>query len=93
MNLKRAISWYLMSSYLYYCLDTSVISDYEYDKLCRFILDNYEKRTVHPHWRLIDKELLETGSGFVMESEHYPVSIRSAAETWLSLAKPTSFEE
>lgn len=83
LSLKQAISWYLMSSYLYYIKGVSVITDSQFDEICRTILAGWKERKVHPHWKLLDKEALECGSGYHLMEGEYPWGIKSAAETWL----------
>lgn len=60
------VPWYLMSSYGYYELDISIISDGLYDDICkRLILDWNEIEHFHKH--LIDKGGLEAGTGYYIE--------------------------
>lgn len=71
---------YLVHSYLYYKLDSSVISDTEYDALCKKLLDTDE---YHP---LIDREALAAGSGYSISE--YPPEIIEEAERLLEESIP-----
>lgn len=76
---KNPVPFYLMSCYLYYECDESVMSDDEFDELSRFILDNW-KTIKHPHKRRIKKSDLEAGTGYAIK---YTNMIRGAAHQWL----------
>lgn len=56
---------YLLHSYLYYNLDHSIIPDYQYDELCRWMHDNYTVllNNYHRHMNLVDLEALAAGTG------------------------------
>jgi NAD-dependent DNA ligase len=73
---------YLVSSYLYYLLDQSFMTDWEYDQLCLKLLTNYEKLpSTYKH--LFSVEDLRAGTGHQIREEDYPPEIRAKA---LSLA-------
>lgn len=57
------ISRFLVHSYLYYRLDDSIITDSEFDQLCRSILHNWDT-IEHPHKFLITTEDLQAGTGY-----------------------------
>jgi hypothetical protein len=69
---------YLIHSYLYYILDSSIISDGEYDMLCKELL---QSDIEHP---LVDKGSLAAGSGFSIID--YPVEIMEEAKELLKNA-------
>lgn len=61
---------YLKYSYIYYVLDRSEISDYEYDNICRQLVANKElfvEDQEIPYKDLYDEELLRCGSGFCLK--------------------------
>lgn len=60
--MNRLISQYIMHSYLYYELDSPVIDDRTFDRLCIILLKNFDSLE-HPHKYLVDKEMLGAGSG------------------------------
>ncbi|CAB4213324.1 hypothetical protein UFOVP1451_13 [uncultured Caudovirales phage] len=75
-SLDRKVAWYLMASYLYYEEDFSLMSDGDYDDLCKELYEFYEILT-HPHVVFLNQELLKCGSGFGLR---YPQMTISAAE-------------
>lgn len=58
-----AVARFLVHSYLYYVLNDSIISDPEFDKLSRYLLQNWSK-VEHPHKKYISKLDLQAGTGF-----------------------------
>jgi len=75
-SLDKKVAWYFISSYCYYELDYSLMSDGEYDDLCKELYLFYDILT-HPHAEFLDQELLKCGSGFGLR---YPQRAISAAE-------------
>lgn len=73
-----AVSWYLMSSYLYYHEDVSVITDHEFDTLATVILKEW-KNITHPHKKLLKKGDLKAGTGFAIK---HTTMIKCAALQW-----------
>lgn len=78
---NRLVPYYLMSSYLYYRKDKAVLSDTDFDLLCKRILREWED-IKHPHKKLIKKDALGAGTGFNIK--RYPTIVMSAAEMWHS---------
>ncbi|MCY1431854.1 hypothetical protein D9M71_478310 [compost metagenome] len=76
-NKNTCISWYLLSSYSYYCAYESLLQDTTYDRLCKYILENYE-RIEHHHKHLVDIEALRAGTGYQIKT--YPLIVQSCAE-------------
>ena len=72
------VPWYLMTSYLYYHEDESLISDGLYDAMCKLMLDRWDEIT-HPHKHLIHKDALAAGSGFDIPKDAYPEIAKGAA--------------
>ena len=81
-NLKREqlVPHFLMHSYLYYIRLQSIITDAEYDKLCKRLSDEWEGVT-HHHKHLIDREALRAGTGFYLKETDYPLISRCTALT------------
>tara|TARA_R100000544_G_C2208615_1_gene50677 strand:- start:614 stop:832 length:219 start_codon:yes stop_codon:yes gene_type:complete len=67
-----------MSSYLYYKKDKQVLTDDEFDTLCKRLLDEWDS-IEHMHKHLITKEDLQAGTGYAIE---YTNMIIGAAERW-----------
>ncbi len=70
--------WYLLCSYAYYHLDTSLLSDETYDALCKELIEQFPDVT-HHHAKLIDLEALKAGTGFQMKISQYPMIVRTTA--------------
>lgn len=81
LSSNRLIPYYLMSSYLYYHKDQSVLSDADFDKICLRILREW-KDIKHPHKRLVKRSSLEAGTGYNIKK--YPTIVKSAAILWYS---------
>ena len=60
------VSYYLMHSYLYYVMNEPIISDMEYDELCKELKDKWDS-VEHYHKHLIDKQSLGAGTGYQLE--------------------------
>lgn len=73
------VPWYLTSSYLYYKLDFSILSDECYDEMCKEMLSKWES-IEHMHKHLIDPEQLKAGTGYAIDFETLPERVKSAAQ-------------
>tara|TARA_R110000787_G_scaffold139805_1_gene253443 strand:- start:131 stop:430 length:300 start_codon:yes stop_codon:yes gene_type:complete len=78
ITLHRLIPIYLMSSYLYYECDKNVLTDEEFDYVCKTLYDNWDILT-HMHKHLIDKDNLLAGSGYGIK---YTNMIMGGAISW-----------
>ena len=78
ISLNRLVPIFLMSSYLYYEQDKSVLADTEFDYLCKRLRDNWDK-VYHIHKHLITKADLAVGSGYGIQ---YTNMIMSSAMSW-----------
>lgn len=79
---NNLVAKYLIHSYLYYILDTSIIEDTEYDKICKDLLENFEG-IEHQHKHLLDIEALKAGSGFQLAEGDYPLIVKETAKMLL----------
>ena len=77
-NPNTAVSFFLMASFCYYCLFESVLADETYDRLAKYLLDNYDKLD-HPHKHLFDKEDLRAGTLYKLKGEAYPLIVQVTA--------------
>ena len=69
---------FIFASYLYYELAISPMSDFDYDKLAKALLDQYE--TTQSWFReRVTKEDLEAGTGHML---HYSEEEMKRAEDW-----------
>lgn len=79
-NKNMLIPRYLMYSYLYYEKNISLISDSEFDNICKDLLENWDNIN-HMHKHLISRESLEAGTGYDIE---YTSMIISSANSLLN---------
>lgn len=71
---------YLIHCYLYYHLDSPIISDEKFDKLCKDLLAAWDTID-HPYKDLVTPRDLKAGSGYAMME--YPDKIKRRAERML----------
>ncbi len=86
---NRLVPLYLMSSYLYYQMDTNVFSDTDYDRLCKRLAKEW-KNIDHVHKKYMKLESLQAGTGFGIA---YTEMMKSAAVKWLKDYQHAQFEE
>ena len=65
-NPNMLVPYYLMHSYLYYVMNEPIISDIEYDELCKELKDKWDS-VEHYHKHLIDKQSLGAGTGYQLQ--------------------------
>lgn len=67
MNTNIAAKKLIMSAYLYYRCDVSVLSDGDYDKLSVHVYDHWDELTDQLKWQLGDREgVRSTGIGILI---------------------------
>jgi len=81
IHINRTVPWFLMSCYLYYQKNTQVLSDEQFDMLCKRMLDNW-KDIEHHHKHFIKKADLKAGTGFAINWRKVPTIVKSAAIRW-----------
>ncbi len=74
-NPNMLVPYYLMYSYAYYQENESLITDTEYDDICRELIDKWDSIT-HWHKRLLNLESLKAGTGYDIK---YPDRVIYAA--------------
>jgi|TARA_R100000231_G_scaffold2883_1_gene5343 NAD-dependent DNA ligase len=79
LHINRLVPFYLMSSYLYYKEDRQVLTDEDFDRLAKRLLDNWDS-VEHMHKHLISKEDLQAGTGYAIQ---YTQRIINAAKNWI----------
>lgn len=75
------LSYYLMSSYLYYLKDGSPLTDPEFDLLCTLLKKSW-KEVTHPHKGLVNYKALSSQTGFYIAK--YPNIVKMCAYEWSS---------
>ena len=79
------VPFYLINSYLYYQMDTNVIHDSDYDKICQR-LDREWDLISHPHKFLIKRDDLSMTT-CLTNYEAFPNIIKGAAKQMLELSQ------
>ena len=69
------VPYYLMYSYAYYKENESLISDHEYDDICKQLIEKWDTIN-HWHKPLLNLESLEAGTGYDIQ---YPKRVIYAA--------------
>ena len=82
-NFKMLVPFYLMASYAYYEEDDPIISDAEFDTICRMLNENWDEID-HSHKWCIDKKDLEAGTGF---GATYPDRVKNATNNYREVIK------
>lgn len=76
-NPSASISWYLMTSWLHYVHDISVIPDDDFNELCLRLIEVWPSID-HRHKHLVDLDSLRAGTGFAIRD--YPSIVQSAGK-------------
>lgn len=71
LNKSSCIAWYLISSYGYYKLDESLLSDDVFDNICKYMEANWDNLT-HRLKKYVDRESLSAGTGYNIEFNMLP---------------------
>jgi len=79
-NINMSVPWYLMASYAYYVQDNPLLSDSQFDRLARKMLEHWDKID-HMHKHLISVDDLKAGT-YLGE---YPKRIEGAIESMRSI--------
>ena len=79
---NAGVSWFLMASLTYYWADQPILTDGCFDGICQDLRQRWDE-IEHPHKGLIDRGMLDAGTGFSLEPALYPWMLRSAARRLL----------
>jgi len=79
-NPNLALVYYLMSCYLYYYKHQNILTDDDFNKLCKYLYQNYDVIN-HQHKHLVTKEDLKASTGYSIKE--YPIIVKVSAELWL----------
>jgi len=71
INKNSCVAWYLMASYAYYVKDVSLLRDETFDKMCLYILNNWNTLE-HKLKNLVPKESLSAGTGYNIAFSSFP---------------------
>lgn len=83
--------YFLMSSYLYYRRDLSVLTDSEYDAICLRLAMEWDNVT-HRHKCLVSLHELESGTGYYIPERLYPTIVKASAMEWYYSSQNLSLE-
>lgn len=78
--------WMLAAAYCYYVLDTPVISDGAFDRMCKELGMEMDIGWTPTRTQLIDRESLRAGTVLAL-GEDYPEYVRQAAKRWIDVEK------
>lgn len=79
-SLHKLCRWYLIHSYLYYELYNSVISDDDFDNLCKELLTRINKEKIPQEFNeFITNDNLIAGTGYAIYFNNLPNRIKSIA--------------
>ncbi len=81
-NKNSCISFFLTCSYCYYILYQSLMTDIAFDKLCVWMLENYDSLE-HEHKHLVTKDMLAAGTGFSIPYDAYPLKVQNSANYFI----------
>ena len=81
-NKNSCISFFLSASYCYYILYQSLMTDEAFDKLCKWMLENYDSLE-HEHKHLVTKEMLSAGSGYNIPYDGYLLRVQNSASYFI----------
>lgn len=65
------VPWYLITSYLYYVKDISIITDKKFDWICKKLLKHW-KEIKHTHKKYIERSALRAGTGYYIKENTLP---------------------
>lgn len=77
-NRNLSIPWFLMTSYLYYHHDMTIVTDASFDSLVRLMIAEWPN-IEHRHKQLVTPEMLGAGTAFNLRDGDYPTIAKSAA--------------
>lgn len=81
-NKNSCISWWIVSSYCYYIKNESLMSDTAFDKLSKWMLDNFHTLE-HTHKHLLSKDALRMGTGAFIKEDDYPLRVKVTADSFI----------
>lgn len=80
LPLAKLVNVWAMASYAYYERDISLISDSDYDWICKTLLGNLDQID-HQHSYLLDDESLKAGTAYHIKD--WPGMVIGGAEMWI----------
>ena len=81
MSAGTLVQQYLLSSFSYYIMHTSPMTDEAFDYMCERLLQEYDS-IEHQHKKYIDKEALKAGTAYHMKETDYPLIVQHSADLY-----------
>jgi NAD-dependent DNA ligase len=91
-ELKYLYGAYLEHCCRYYVLDAPVISDEDFDRLCRVLCEGWDTFT-HRYKHLTNREALSAGTGFHIAPNEYPPALIELCRSYPNRALARVFPE
>ena len=85
LPINMLVPHYLASSYCYYHLNQSPLTDHAYDLLCVRLRENYRK-IEHKHKHLVEFAALRAGSCFIAMDD-FPMIVQMSADSYMARAR------
>lgn len=82
INKNSCISFWLVASFCYYIKNESILKDETFDKMSKWMLDNWESLE-HTNKELITKDALAMGTGAFIKEADYPTRIKVTADMFI----------
>ena len=76
---NKMLSWFLMTSYVYYVLGDRIMSDQDFDRMTQMLKDRYDE-VEHIHKHLVTIDHLEASTGYDID---YPNMVVCAANSYM----------
>jgi len=89
MHPGQLLQNYLLSSFCYYELDQSPMTDNAFDLMCKLLHGEFDN-LVHPHKHLTNKESLEAGT-LLLARDKYPRMIGVSVDAYMLSVADGSF--
>lgn len=77
-NPNLSVPWFLLTSYLYYLHDMSLVTDNSFESMTRVMVEHWNN-IAHRHKQLVTPDMLRAGTAFNLLEEDYPTITKSAA--------------
>lgn len=88
----QLVPLYLISSFLYYQCDRSLMVDSAYDLLCVRLLNEWNT-VAHRHKSLVSRRSLQATTGFNLQRKDYPTLVQVAAHDLYDRAEASTLYE
>lgn len=77
-NINQSVPWFLVTSFLYYRENVSVISDEAFDWLCKQMVERWDEIN-HEHKQFVSLDDLRAGTGYALDWARLPGRVYGTA--------------